>query len=133
LRNFIRWNPELEGKVIAMWLAGRSAGIIGETLGIGRGAVMGKLDRLGYLRIDRVGKTARLPRLSEPREPRDYVKREYRVRPNVPEPEPKNLTVLELTNRTCRWPHGDWDYRFCGHRVHPGSPYCEYHFHLSRK
>ncbi|MEM6740187.1 MAG: GcrA family cell cycle regulator [Pseudomonadota bacterium] len=40
------------------------------------------------------------------------------------------LTLMELTERTCKWPIGDPatdDFWFCGLPVQPGKPYCEAH------
>jgi len=40
------------------------------------------------------------------------------------------LTLLELTERTCKWPVGDPatdEFWFCGLPVKPGKPYCEAH------
>ncbi len=42
----------------------------------------------------------------------------------------RRLTLMELTERTCKWPVGDPatdDFWFCGHPVQPGKPYCEAH------
>jgi len=42
----------------------------------------------------------------------------------------KRLTLMELTERTCKWPLGDPatdDFWFCGLPVQPGKPYCEAH------
>lgn len=42
----------------------------------------------------------------------------------------RKLTLLELTERTCKWPIGDpatSDFWFCGLPVKPGKPYCEAH------
>ncbi|WP_323786246.1 GcrA family cell cycle regulator [Thalassovita sp.] len=42
----------------------------------------------------------------------------------------KRLTLLELTERTCKWPVGDpatEDFWFCGLPVQAGKPYCEAH------
>ncbi|WP_314733138.1 GcrA family cell cycle regulator [Pseudoruegeria sp. SHC-113] len=42
----------------------------------------------------------------------------------------KKLTLMELTERTCKWPIGDpatEDFWFCGLPVQPGKPYCEAH------
>jgi GcrA cell cycle regulator len=42
----------------------------------------------------------------------------------------RRLTLLELTERTCKWPIGDpatSDFWFCGLPVKPGKPYCEAH------
>jgi len=42
----------------------------------------------------------------------------------------KKLTLMELTERTCKWPIGDPatdDFWFCGHATQSGKPYCEAH------
>ncbi len=46
----------------------------------------------------------------------------------------KKLSLMELTERTCKWPIGDpatdkfW---FCGHMAEPGKPYCETHIEIA--
>jgi GcrA cell cycle regulator len=42
----------------------------------------------------------------------------------------RRLTLMELTERTCKWPIGDPatdDFWFCGLPASPGKPYCEAH------
>ena len=42
----------------------------------------------------------------------------------------KKLTLMELTEKTCKWPVGDpatEDFWFCGLGVEIGKPYCEAH------
>ncbi|WP_353471255.1 GcrA family cell cycle regulator [Salipiger sp. H15] len=42
----------------------------------------------------------------------------------------KKLTLMDLTERTCKWPVGDpatEDFWFCGLPVQQGKPYCEAH------
>lgn len=42
----------------------------------------------------------------------------------------RRLTLMELTERTCKWPIGDPatdDFWFCGLPSLPGKPYCEAH------
>jgi len=42
----------------------------------------------------------------------------------------KRITLMELTERTCKWPIGDPatdDFWFCGLPVQSGKPYCEAH------
>ncbi len=42
----------------------------------------------------------------------------------------KKLSLMELTERTCKWPVGDpatENFWFCGLNVQPGKPYCEAH------
>lgn len=61
----------------------------------------------------------------------------------LPEPKPLrlqdvsksgNITILHLSDKTCRWPIGDpgtEGFCFCGHGPREGSPYCEYHARLA--
>ena len=49
---------------------------------------------------------------------------------NAVEKKAKKLTLMELTERTCKWPVGDpatSDFWFCGLPVQQGKPYCEAH------
>jgi GcrA cell cycle regulator len=42
----------------------------------------------------------------------------------------RRLSLMELTERTCKWPIGDptdEDFHFCGHQAAPGRPYCAAH------
>ena len=42
----------------------------------------------------------------------------------------KKISLMELTERTCKWPIGDpatEDFWFCGLSVQQGKPYCEAH------
>jgi len=42
----------------------------------------------------------------------------------------KKLSLMELTERTCKWPIGDpatEEFWFCGLASQPGKPYCEAH------
>jgi GcrA cell cycle regulator len=52
-----------------------------------------------------------------------------------PEPEIwedcEQITLLELTDATCKWPIGSRDYVFCGRRVQAGLPYCGPHCRIS--
>ena len=61
----------------------------------------------------------------------------------LPEPSPVRLvdlakggriTILHLSDKTCKWPIGDpgtEEFCFCGHGPRNGSPYCEYHARLA--
>lgn len=49
---------------------------------------------------------------------------------NEVEKHAKKLTLMELTERTCKWPVGDPatpDFWFCGLPVRAGKPYCDAH------
>lgn len=46
----------------------------------------------------------------------------------------RNLTLVQLSDRTCKWPLGDPllpDFRFCGNHSNDVSPYCAYHARLA--
>lgn len=49
---------------------------------------------------------------------------------NEVEKKSKKISLMELTERTCKWPVGDpatEDFWFCGLPVQAGKPYCEAH------
>ena len=49
---------------------------------------------------------------------------------NAVEKTAKKISLMELTERTCKWPVGDpatEDFWFCGLPVQQGKPYCEAH------
>lgn len=46
----------------------------------------------------------------------------------------RKLSLLQLTERTCKWPLGDplsEEFHFCGHESGESSPYCAYHAKLA--
>ncbi|MEO0498326.1 MAG: GcrA family cell cycle regulator [Pseudomonadota bacterium] len=46
----------------------------------------------------------------------------------------QQLTLLEVSEKTCKWPAGDptsSDFSFCGQPVKEGAPYCEYHCNIA--
>jgi GcrA cell cycle regulator len=55
------------------------------------------------------------------------------VAPQVQElyiPEDQRLSLLQLSEETCKWPIGDPltpDFYFCGNHSEEGKPYCEFH------
>lgn len=55
----------------------------------------------------------------------------------VAEPSPllnaKHLTLMQLDSSTCKWPHGDKDFTFCGADTTDAHPYCNYHRRLARR
>ena len=49
---------------------------------------------------------------------------------NSDQSQPRRLTLLQLTENTCKWPVGDplaSDFYFCGERSEDSSPYCSAH------
>jgi len=126
---------------------------IGLKLGVSRGAVSGKVSRmgLGWMRPEA---EKREPRPSRPRPPRS-LPLSHPIIPTIPveriaplpKPEriaqvsdvdvvrPRLKTLMELKDSECRWPIGDPkrpDFGFCGApRVVGPHPYCALHMRMS--
>ena len=69
---------------------------------------------------------------TQPRAPGAPTPEEEAARATLAEIEKiaKRISLLELTERTCKWPIGDPtdpDFVFCGLPCVPGKPYCQYH------
>jgi GcrA cell cycle regulator len=69
---------------------------------------------------------------TQPRAPGAPTPEEEAARATLAEIEKfaKRVTLLELTERTCKWPIGDpteEDFAFCGLACVPGKPYCQHH------
>ena len=157
------WTEDRVELLKKYWTDGLSASQIAAKLGMGvtRNAVIGKVHRLNLAgRVTQPRSTAaRPPRVSRgsgtrPHAPsmptagsaalRAMPRTESAPRP-LPLPEPKPLrlvdlpkdgriTILHLSDKTCRWPIGDpgtEEFCFCGHGPRDGSPYCEYHARIA--
>ncbi len=158
------WTDERVELLKKLWSEGLSASQIAArlSLGVTRNAVIGKVHRLnlsGRATQPRAT-TPRAPR--KPREPSHpgrsigqpsmpsagntalKMRAEVHVRQQtLPAPEPLRLvdlpkggrvTILHLSDKTCKWPIGDpgnEEFCFCGHGPRDGSPYCEYHARLA--
>lgn len=152
------WTIERIDELRRRWSEGESAFLIAESFGITRSAIIGKVHRLKL--PQRATTIAKIPVAGKrwnparwERERRKPVpKRSLSVRahtlasgtermkvqrtvpvvvlPHV-EPPSLNLSLYELTEATCRWPHGNAaPFSFCGHDTYYGS-YCAYHQHRS--
>jgi GcrA cell cycle regulator len=56
----------------------------------------------------------------------------HHIRPstNVVVPISRKLRLIQLSEKTCKWPNGDplsEDFNFCGNDVGDGGPYCGFH------
>lgn len=135
------WPKERVELLTRLWNEGKSGGQIASIIGTTRSVVMGKVHRL------------RLPKRGRTRVPRQYPKRAKRtIRPSgwmrdvtarhstpqpktpptepVQEPVSLDLSLMDLAPGQCKYPHGEGPYVFCGHPVHAGSSYCEFHHRL---
>ncbi len=64
----------------------------------------------------------------------DEISEETRQNVERVESQSKKLSLMQLTERTCKWPIGDpatEDFWFCGHPSEPGKPYCQAHVELA--
>ena len=131
--------------------------------GVTRNAVIGKVHRLNLAGRAQQPRSS-VPRVRQTREPShpgargrhihlpthgaNALKPTMRAEPQprplpIPEPKPLRLvdqpldgriTILHLSDKTCKWPSGDPghdDFCFCGHKPREGSPYCEYHARIA--
>ncbi len=140
------WTDERVELLKKLWADGLSASQIAAELGgITRNAVIGKVHRLG------LSGRAKSPSSAAPR-PRKARSSGHMLRvsrPTMrgntalafeyePEPEPELVeipieqrkTLLQLSDKTCRWPVGDpgsGDFYFCGGETASELPYCSYH------
>jgi len=146
------WTDDRVELLRKLWAEGLSASQIAAELGgVTRNAVIGKVHRLGLSGrakstsqssaarqkrassrssgYNRSGRSSRsnLPATSGSRAG-DADKASALV--DIPEPTHLKLSLLKLTEQTCKWPVGDpqeEDFSFCGNNVREGAPYCEYH------
>lgn len=152
----MNWSDERVELLKKLWSEGLSASQIASQLGgVSRNAVIGKVHRLKL--AGRGRSTAAAPRQKKAAPPAaarvtqrtraiaqtvgatalqvqfdvEPVARQI-VRPseNVVIPISRNLKLIELTERTCKWPNGDPlsdEFSFCGSEAGDASPYCAYH------
>lgn len=134
------WNPETVEMMISLWKSGTSAANIASNIGHGttRNAVIGKLHRMGLsaMRVQSpVNRSSSKRRNQKPHlTPRPTVPRPSVEPVDIPDddyaPASERVKLLDLTNRSCRWPIGDpqhSDFAFCGKHKFHGLPYCEHH------
>ncbi|MEI2384204.1 GcrA family cell cycle regulator [Breoghania sp. JC706] len=155
------WTTERVDLLKRLWSEGLSASQIATELGgVTRNAVIGKVHRLGLSgraktaaapakpRRTRPATTAAPARPAAPAAPRTIgataLKTEAApVAAVATQPAPvaelvipqeQRATILQLNERTCKWPIGDPstdDFYFCGRNSEPGVPYCPHHCRIA--
>lgn len=138
------WTDERVDLVRRSWAEGKSGSQIAALLGHGltRAAVIGKAHRLGLSRA-RAGarKKAEAQRQRPAPKPiaAPLTSSERRPAPTAPQidrvalPTSPRVTILDLADRSCRWPLGDPtspDFRYCG-AASSNGPYCAHHAALA--
>ena len=140
------WTEERVELLKKLWADGLSASQIAAELGgITRNAVIGKVHRLGLSgRAKSPSSSAPRPRKTRSsghmmRVPRPSIRGntalayDYDVEPEpelIEIPVEQRKTLLQLNEKTCRWPVGDpggTDFFFCGGDTANELPYCTYH------
>lgn len=129
-RPLTKWTDDRIDLMKLKWADGYSSSQIARILGggISRSAVIGKLSRLGLAGGDIVKRQAPKPRFVSVLKP--AVPPEPAVEhPPLTLADGKNVTILTVNDRMCRWPYNDPgpSFHFCGHAPRFGSPYCEFH------
>lgn len=154
------WTPERIEELTKLWTEGHSCSQIANMMGGGatRNSVIGKANRLKLpARLSRspyANVSKRLSSIPRGRRKRTTVKAisvprlltsPWQVHappePVVPFVEPvlvapddRFLSLIQLTDKTCRWPIGDpkvEGFHFCGSDPRDGSRYCEFHYRRS--
>lgn len=151
----MNWTDERVELLKRLWAEGLSASqIAGQMGGVSRNAVIGKVHRLKLAGRGRASasqprqKKVMQPGVSKapPRPPRPMTTTVganalqvmfdaepvamRRAAEDVVVPISRKLGLLDLTEKTCKWPNGDplsETFSFCGNDAGESSPYCKYH------
>lgn len=158
----VNWTEERVETLRKLWADGLSASQIAAQLGsVSRNAVIGKVHRLKL--SSRGRSNAGATRTKKAAQPTASVKTTKSVAPmrtmtttvgatalkivydvepvarqrpleNVVVPISRALQLVELTERTCKWPNGDpltESFSFCGNDSAETGPYCQYHARIA--
>lgn len=151
------WTEERVELLRKFWAEGLSASRIAAQLGgVSRNAVIGKVHRLklssrgratssAVTRQKKVASTTKVTRSAPQRtvtmtvgatalaaqfDAEPVARRYLRPVENVVVPISRKLSLVQLTERTCKWPNGDplsEEFSFCGNDSAETGPYCTYH------
>ena len=113
-----------------LWKDGLPASAIAEKIGEGcsRNAVIGKAHRLELDARPSPVKGAEDAGAAEGGEGAPAAPK--RVRPRAKPAAPVRTTLLDLSDKVCKWPighPGETDFHFCGQPSNAGFPYCAEH------
>ncbi len=150
----MNWTDERVELLKKLWAEGLSASQIATQLGgVSRNAVIGKVHRLKLSGRGRASSATPRPKKSAPSAPKaprpsrpmtttigaTALQARFDAQPeaapaprlsSVVVPLSRNLKLIELSDRTCKWPNGDplaEEFSFCGNDVGDCGPYCAYH------
>ncbi|MEO3998075.1 GcrA family cell cycle regulator [Mesorhizobium sp. CAU 1732] len=153
----MNWTDERVEMLKKLWSEGLSASQIATQLGgVSRNAVIGKVHRLklsargrtssAQPRVKKTVTTTTVKATVRPTRPvtmtvganalatqfdaEPIARQVMRPQENVVIPISRKLTLIQLTERTCKWPNGDplsEEFNFCGNEAGENGPYCGYH------
>ena len=152
------WTKEQEQLAAELWRQGKSAQEIALDLGRTRNAIIGKMNRLGITKNEfRKSSDTNEDESAEGHTDENIKKSsesDFNTDDNISEDsstryndegelqdsiiytpgEEHRISLMYLTNKTCRWPIGDPSTRnfwFCGKPSESGKPYCTEHSDLA--
>jgi GcrA cell cycle regulator len=127
------WTRERIALLKKFWADGETAAAIAMQLRMSKSAVLGKVFRLRLRPAAKATAAAtRRNAAAVGRRRRGRLRTKPQVTPAAPAM-PSGKTLFELTNHSCRWPHGQpgtKTFHFCGAPgadLEGGRPYCERH------
>lgn len=141
------WTDERIETLKRRWKEGASLTEIGTELDVTRGAISGKLFRLGVFKSAEGYGERRARRPKKPKKKRECGPYKKRWTPEPIEPPDTEIeiamthadediqvkqrkTLMQLTEHTCKWPVGDPgtpEFFFCGGKAFSGEVYCGPH------
>lgn len=142
----ITWTAEAEKTLRELWPDPKmSCAMVANEMGVTRNMVIGKARRLGLgPKVSDHAKTnTRLkhlppkPKVFKPKPKRNFgsvwsgYSGQEQFTPRAADIEPLHLSILEVTDSTCKFGYGDGPFTFCGHPVFESKPYCEAHCRLA--
>lgn len=122
------WTDERVSLLKQLWGEGKTAAEIAKVLGDGitRNAVIGKAHRLKLSsRLSPIQQNAVKKPKTESAPPRAF-----KPAIKMPEYKGREVKMVDLDARACRWPNGDpqeENFSFCGCEAVAGLPYCDTH------
>lgn len=157
----MNWTDERVELLKKLWAEGLSASQIANQLGgVSRNAVIGKVHRLklsgrgrasaAQPRAKKASSGATAKSASRPTrsvttsvgatalavqfDAEPVARQVLRPAEDVVVPISRRLSLIQLTERTCKWPNGDplaEDFSFCGNEAGESGPYCGYHSRIA--
>lgn len=119
------WTPAKIDLLKRLIASKMSAGQVANEMGVSRGSAIGKAFRLG-IKFDSNTRTN-----SKRHKELRVVRARTNPRPSrvaiAPEPNALRIEFDDLTSATCKWPVGEYPYKYCGHVPIEGKPYCDHH------